>query len=380
MQVTLSFFTQATGWHKPLPDVDSSQTLVLVFSPPDGEQYQTAIKHLHTHYPQAVIAGCSTVAGIFNEHLLENAVVVGIIRFETSRLAFTSAELPHADDSFQAGKQIATTLNAPDLKGIFVLTDGLNTNGSALIRGMASVVNETKVTIVGGLASDKMQFVSTWVLDQGQAVSQRVTGVGFYGKELVFTSYARDGFKPFGPERVITRSAGNTLYEIDGRPALQLYKEYLGEHANNLPAMALHFPLAIWNDTKNHYVVRTVVSINETDDSLGFVADIPQGYSTQLMYGSFDNLLDGAETASRSLAERLPPQTPVFALTISCSGRKLVMGDDTDQELEATLDNLPAGSQQLGFYSYGELAPNAFGGRCCLHNETMTLTVMYEGS
>jgi len=380
VQVTLSFFTQATGWYKPLPEIDSPQTLVLIFSPPDSKPYQTAIKQLHDHYPLSVVAGCSTVAGIFNEHLLENALVVGVIRFKTTRLAFASAELPHIDHSFQAGQQIATDLNAPDLKGIFVLTDGLNTNGSELIRGLASVIDEANVTIVGGLASDNMQYLSTWILYQGQAASMRVSGVGFYGKELVFTSYARDGFKPFGPERIITRSAGNTLYEIDGRPALQLYKEYLGEHADNLPATALHFPLAIWNHTKDHYVVRTVVSINEADNSLGFVADIPQGYSAQLMYGSFDNLLDGAEIASRSLTNRLPPKTPVFALTISCSGRKLIMGDDTDQELEATLENLPTGSQQLGFYSYGELAPTAFGGHYCLHNKTMTLTVMYEGS
>jgi hypothetical protein len=380
VQVTLSFFTQATGWHKPLPDVDSSQTLVLIFSPPDSKHHQTAIEQLHALYPQSVIAGCSTVAGIFNEHLLENALVVGVICFKTTRLAFSSAELPHVEDSFKIGKQIATDLNAPDLKGIFILTDGLNTNGNELIRGIASVINETNVTVVGGLASDNMQFVSTWILHQGQAVSQRASGVGFYGKDLVFTSYARDGFKPFGPERMITRSAGNTLYEIDGHPALQIYKEYLGEHADNLPATALHFPLAIWNQTKDHYVVRTVISVDEANNSLGFVADIPQGYRTQLMYGSFDNLLEGAEIASRSLANRLPPQTPVFALTISCSGRKLVMGDDADQELEATLENLPAGSQQLGFYSYGELAPTALGGQCCLHNETMTLTVMYEGS
>jgi len=380
VQVTLSFYTQATGWHKPLPDVDSPQTLVLIFSPLDHQPYQTAIQQLHARYPQAVIAGCSAIAGIFNEHLLENALVVGIIRFKTTRLAFSSAELAQANSSFQAGQQIAAALKAPDLKGIFVLTDGLNTNGNELVRGLASIVDETDVTIVGGLASDALQFVSTWIFYQGHPVSQRACGIGFYGKELVFTSYARDGFKPFGPERMITRAAGNTLYEIDGRPALQLYKEYLGEYAANLPATALHFPLAIWNQAKDHYVIRSVIAVHEADNSLEFVADIPQGYHMQLMYGSFDNLLDGAETAARRLTERLPPQTPVLALTISCSGRKIVMGDDTVQELEATLENLPAGSQQFGFYSYGELAPTAFGGNCCLHNETLTLTVMHEGS
>lgn len=380
MQVTLTFFTHATGWHKPLPDMDSPQTLVLVFSEPDNQKYKKALEALQEKYARSVIAGCSTVAGIFNEHLLDNGLVVGIIHFHSSHLALATTELHNLEDSLLAGKKIANDLNAPNLKGIMILSDGLNTQGSDLIRGMASVINQQKVTLVGGLASDKMQFERTWVLFNGQATSHRAIGIGFYGEKLVFASHAQDGFKPFGPERLITRANNNVLHEIDGHPALELYKEYLGEHANNLPAMALHFPLAIWNETKDHYVVRTIIGIDETNNSLKFIADIPVGYHTQLMYGSFDNLLDGAELAARHLTNRLPPQQPVLALTISCSGRKLVMADDTDQELEATLENLPAGSQQLGFYSFGELAPMAEGGECGLHNETMTLTVMYEGS
>ncbi len=380
MQVTLTFFTQATGWHKPLPDTDSAQTLVLVFSEPDSTPYQHALNELQQKYPQAIIAGCSTVASIFNEHLLENALVVGVIQFHATRLALTSAELRHDQDSLLAGKHIATQLNAPDLKGILILSDGLNTQGSELLRGMASVINQRNVTIVGGLASDKMEFAHTWVWSNGKPTTHRALGIGFYSEKLVFASHAQDGFKPFGPERLITRAEKNVLYEIDGHPALQLYKEYLGDHANNLPKMALHFPLAIWNEAKDHYVVRTVVSMDESTQSLSFVADIPAGYHAQLMYGSFDNLLDGAELAARNLANTLPPTQPVLALTISCSGRKLVMSEDTDQELEATLSTFPKGSQQFGFYSYGELAPIAFGGQCGLHNETMTLTVMYEGS
>lgn len=380
MQVTLTFFTQATGWHKPLPNTDSPQTLVLVFSEPDSTPYQHALHELQQKYPQAIIAGCSTVASIFNEHLLENALVVGVIQFHATRLRLTTAELRHDQDSLLAGKHIATQLNAPDLKGILILTDGLNTQGSELLRGMASIINQREVTIAGGLASDKMEFTHTWVWNNGKPTSHRALGIGFYSEKLVFASHAQDGFKPFGPERLITRAEKNVLYEIDGHPALQLYKEYLGDHANNLPKMALHFPIAIWNKAKDHYVVRTVVGMDESTNSLSFVADIPMGYHTQLMYGSFDNLLDGAELAARNLANTLPPHQPVLALTISCSGRKLVMSEDADQELEATLSTFPKGSQQFGFYSYGEIAPIAAGEPCGLHNETMTLTVMYEGS
>ena len=312
MQVTLTFFTHATGWHKPLPDIDSPRTLVLVFSDPDPQHYQQALDTLQKKYANSIIAGCSTVAGIFNEHLLENALVVGVIHFHNSLLALTSAELHTPEDSLMAGKKIANDLNAPDLKGILILSDGLNTLGNELIKGIASVINQREVTLVGGLASDKMQFAKTWVWLHGQALTHRALGIGFYGEKLVFASHAQDGFKPFGPERQITRAANNILYEIDGQPALELYKEYLGEHANGLPATALHFPLAIWNEDKEHYVVRTIIAIDETENSLKFIADIPVGYRTQLMYGSFDNLLDGAELAARNLTKKLPPINPYW--------------------------------------------------------------------
>jgi hypothetical protein len=235
------------------------------------------------------------------------------------------------------------------------------------------------VNIVGGLASDAMQFTATWLLCHGVPVPHKVCGIGFYGEKVVFGGQAKNGFKPFGPERLITRANKRILYEIDHRPALELYKEYLGEHAADLPTTALNFPLAIWKNDKRHYAVRVPVAVNELDNSLIFVADIPTGYSAQLMYGNVDNLIDGAEAAARSLG-RLTSNEPRLLLTISCAARKLTMGEDTHQELETVLDNLAPGSQQFGFYAYGELAATEPGGACAHQNATMTLTVLYEGS
>lgn len=382
MQASLTFYTQAAGWHQPLPEADSPQTLVLVFSEPDNTHYQQALLDLQKKYPRSILAGCSTLAGVFNHTVQEQALVVGIIRFHSSHLAIAFAELNGLQDSWEAGRQIASKLDKPGLQGILLLSDGLNTQGCDLISGMASVINQQQVTIAGGLASDKFQLKTTWILCNGQPASHMACGIGFYGDKLVFATHAQDGFKPFGPERVITRAAGQTLYEIDEQPALQLYKEYLGEeHSRQLPAACLRFPLAIWEHDRQRYVVRTPIAVDEDTHSLTFVADVPVGYQAQLMYGSFDNLVEGAEMVARNLASTLPPDTPVLALAISCTGRKIVLADDTPEELEATLGGLPPGSQQFGFYSYGEIAPTAQGtGGCSLHNETMTLTVLYEGN
>lgn len=380
MQVVLTFFTEATGWHKPLPDLDSPRTLVLVFGKAESRHYQSALDELTAKYPTSLMAGCSTVAGIFDDYLMEDALVVGIIHFHTTRLTLVSREINASSESWQAGKNIAENLYAPDLKGVLILSDGLNTNGTELARGLASAL-PANVMVAGGLASDPMEFKHTWILHRGVPATHMVCGIGFYGEQIYFATQAKDGWRPFGPERTVTKSAGNILYEIDQQPALELYKEYLGEHAAGLPATALHFPLAIWGESKERYLVRTILGIDENTNSLIFAGDIPNNSKTQLMYGSFDNLVEGAEIAARILTENLPDTSqPVLALAISCAGRKLVMQEDTDQELEAALESFPPDSRQIGFYSFGELAPSFPGEGCSLHNETMTITVIYEGS
>ncbi len=378
MQVVSTYYTHASGWHEPLPDLDSPQTLVLVFGEAEYQSYHHVLSELQKKYPTSIMAGCSTLAGIYNESLMEHALVVSVIRFDKTRLLFTAAEQYYGDSSWQAGQQLARQLTAPDLRGVIVLADGLHTHGTKLIQGMASLLDPYEVKIVGGLASDPFKFVSTWVLVNGAPASHMVSAIGFYGDDIVFASDSRDGFKPFGAERIITRADDRVLYEIDGRPALELYKEYLGDHAAKLPLSALNFPLAIWHEDKRHYAVRVPISVNEETQSLHFIADIPEGYKTQLMFGNMDNLLDGVEAVAQSLANTLPEDVPVLAFTISCTVHKLIMGDDTDQELASVMDELSPGSQQIGCYTFGELAPTEQSGGCSLHNATMTLAIMYE--
>jgi hypothetical protein len=378
MQVILTFFTPATGWHKPLPNMDSPQTLVLVFGEPDHHSVASAFKDLQAQYLTSVIAGCASMASVFGEKLLQKGLAVAVIRFHYARLVLAETPLTSPANSHQAGEYLGLKLQAPDLKGILLLTDGLNTQGTELIRGLATQVNPQTVAIVGGLASDRMAFQATWVLHNGVPCSGRACGIGFYGEKVVFASQSRDGFRPFGPERRITRADNRTLYELDHRPALQVYKEYLGDHAQHLPQSALNFPLAIWNSDKQHYAVRVPVAVDETEQSLSFIADIPTGYQTQFMYGSADYLTDGAEDAAKTLVANVPANTPVLAFIISCAARQLIMDEDTFQELEAVQERLPHDSQQFGFYGFGELAPTEYGGGCSHHNATMTLSLLYE--
>jgi hypothetical protein len=106
-----------------------------------------------------------------------------------------------------------------------------------------------------------------------------------------------------------------------------------------------------------------------------FAGDLPQGWMAQLMRADFDALVSGAEEAAAVAGVDTAGNGLVVA--ISCVGRRLVMGEAAEEEVEATLDRLPTGSTQVGFYSYGELSPFS-SGPCDLHNQTMTLFAISE--
>jgi hypothetical protein len=258
-----------------------------------------------------------------------------------------------------------------------VLSDGLNVNGSQLVAGFNEVLNGTAV-VTGGLAGDGDRFQRTWVLSGSTPLSNQVVAVGFYGDRIRIGHGSRGGWDIFGPERRVTASEGNVLRELDGQPALDLYKEYLGELAAGLPATALRFPLALRaNADDKKRLVRTILGVNEDEGSLTFAGDVPEGFLAQLMRTNLDRLVDGAEAAAEMTQNRGADGETTLAVAISCVGRRMVLGERAEEEVEVTLDELPDSTQQIGFYSYGEISPFA-SGTCDLHNQTMTLTTIHE--
>ena len=187
------------------------------------------------------------------------------------------------------------------------------------------------------------------------------------------------GWDSFGVDREVTLSKGNILYELDGQPALELYKRYLGSHASKLPASALLFPLSLRLKDSDTALVRTVLSVNELDGSMIFAGDIPQGEYVRLMKANSDKLIDGALGAAEMSKTSLHGLIPDFAILISCVGRKLVLKQRVEEELEIIRDAIGMNASMTGFYSYGEISPiKPFGQHCELHNQTMTITLFTE--
>ncbi|PWY54979.1 hypothetical protein DGG96_14350 [Legionella qingyii] len=385
MEIKTFQFLKNKGWSlKEFPDLDSENTLVLIFAAPEFKDFQDPIIQLANFYSNSNIIGCSTAGEIFGNNLFDRSITVAVIKFAKTSLKIAKAEVNNSKDSENAGKVIAEQLKADDLHSIFILSDGLNVNGSELVQGLNTVKANQNIIITGGLAGDGSQFGKTWAILNNKILDHYAVAVGFYGSDIHIGHASMGGWDIFGPVRRITRSESNILYELDYQPALQLYKEYLGEKASELPSSGLLYPLAI-NNPQIHdetQLVRTILAINEKEQSLTFAGDIPMGWHAQLMRANFDRLIDSAHEAGLlanklMLNDNLEKLGPVLAIDISCVGRRLLLGERTEEEIESTMSALPKGSTQVGFYSYGELSPFSVG-NCELHNQTMTITTIYE--
>jgi hypothetical protein len=367
------------GWQGPLPvDLDSADTLILAFGASAYAQQPEALAELAAAFPRSVLVGCSTAGEIAGAQVSDASLSVAVAQFAHTRLRRALTEVAGPEDSRAAGQRLGAQLAGEDLRAVFVLSDGLNVNGTPLVEGLAGAL-PAGVAISGGLASDGDRFASTWVLDGARPAARCISAVGLYGTRLRVSHGYEGGWSVFGPERRITRSEDNVLYELDGQPALDLYKTYLGKLAAGLPGTALLFPIAIRRHDGGGTLVRTILGIDEARRSLTFAGDMPEGAIARLMRTNSDRLIESASQAVRQATRDLPADSAPLVIAVSCVGRRLILGQRTEEEVETVVDGAPAGACHVGFYSYGEISP-AHGRDAIseLHNQTMTVTVFSE--
>ena len=372
----LQYYTFNETWNKNLDtSLNSAQTLVIVFGSSHVEKVKQPLQEIAAAFPDSIIIGASTSGEIVMDELKDDSVVVTVLKFHSTQVKLVTAQIQSAKDSFNIGKNLATSLQDDDLKSIFILSDGLKINGSGLTNGFNDVIN-SDVVMSGGLAGDAADFTATWVIVNNQALSGYVTAIGLYGDKIHVDYGSEGGWDIFGIQRNVTKSTDNIVYELDGQPILDIYKKYLGSQAKDLPASGLLFPLGIYSNDDN-IIVRTILAIDEEEKSITFAGDVPTNSKVCLMKSNNDRLIDAALNSSNAVDLKGYQDEPLLNIAISCIGRKLVLKQRAEEELEAILENLPKTTVQVGFYSYGEISPTGLIG-CDLHNQTMTLTTIWE--
>jgi hypothetical protein len=379
MKIEQKKWTPTTNWQSISTSL-KGQTVTLVFA--FGDRFllndEKRFAELRQLYPKAHIVLASTSGNILGTNLDDQSIVTTAIAFEhSSSVEIKRINIKDVKSSFKAGEEVGQGLTQHNLQHVFLLSDGHIVNGSELLKGILSVLPQS-IAVTGGLAGDGTRFEKTVVGVDAAPQEGEIVVIGFYGTHLKFGIGSFGGWDPFGIERKITRSSGNILFELDGKSALDLYKKYLGDQVKELPGSAMLFPLAIRPDEHAIPIVRTILSINEKDKSMIFAGDIPEGWYAQLMKANFDRLVEGAFHAANFSHEMLENQSPDLALLISCVGRRLVLDQRTEEELDSVQEVFGNDTVILGFYSYGEIAPKMRRIGCELHNQTMTITTIVE--
>ncbi|NWJ50203.1 MAG: FIST C-terminal domain-containing protein [Bacteroidetes bacterium] len=379
MKTEQCIYSDSKGWVKKSDErLGKLAQLVFLFGNKDLLKIQQHIDFIRNTYPVAQIVGCSTSGEIFQEEVMNNNIVCTAVWFENTQIIVAVEHIDAMENSFRVGENLAEKLDKEGLVHIMVFSEGLNINGSELTKGLNSKLND-KISVTGGLAGDQIAFVETVMVFNGPGVKNLVLGIGFYGEHLKVGYGSMGGWDSFGVDREVTRSEGNILYELDGQPALELYKRYLGDHAAGLPASALLFPLSLRLKDTETALVRTILAVNEADGSMTFAGDIPQGEYVRLMKANNDKLIYGASDAAEMSKVSLQQSSPDLAILISCVGRKIVLKQRAEEELEVIREVIGNSVTMTGFYSYGEICPlKPFAQHCELHNQTMTITLFKE--
>jgi hypothetical protein len=382
MNIEQRKWTRTSGWVQiSTADFSAPPQLVFVFGATAILKDTQFFGEMRSMYPDSHMLSCTTAGEILGNEVSDDSVALTAVFFESTELRFGETEVETGSDSYEAGKRVIGALEQGGLVHVMVFSDGLKVNGTALVRGISEVLPKT-VSVTGGLVGDGSNFKETLVGIDKAPTSGKVAVIGFYGDKLKIGYGSLGGWDTFGPERMITKSKENVLYEMDGKPALGLYKEYLGEQAKDLPSSGLLFPMSL--RLKNQggdevEIVRTLLAVDEQAQSMTFAGDMPEGVYARLMKANFDRLIDGAAGAASMSIEPLGSSSPDLAILISCIGRKLVLRERVDEEIEAVRSRIGDKAAICGFYSYGEICPTASTEKQCqLHNQTMTITTFRE--
>ena len=353
------------------------QPLVLVFGNRFALESESIYQEIRDLYPKGEIVFGTTSGEILENNVYDESIVLTAIEFEKSSFKIVHENMnSHGMNAEELGQGLINKLPKEDLKHTFIISEGTNVNGSSLIKGLESKLG-SQVSISGGLCGDDARFERTLASYNENPKEGEVVCIGFYGDTLEITSANYGGWTGFGPQRTITKSKNNILYELDGKPALDLYKLYLGDKAKGLPEAALLYPLSVQMADSKEVIVRTILNINEENNAMILAGDVPEGSKVQLMMSTVDDIAEAAATAG-DYAMRDRKTNPELALLVSCVGRKLVMDQRTEEEVEEVIGSIGEKAKIIGFYSYGEMAPFAGQQECKLHNQTMTLTLFSE--
>ncbi len=339
-----------------------SANLIIVFSSVVFDQ-KIMLQGIRSVTKETPLLGCSTAGEIITTGPSKNSVVVMAIA--TDGLEFHLGRGENIkQDATAAGKQLAQDLLSKTKAGkvMMMMPDGLAGNGADIVRGIQEVLG-ANFLIAGGAAGDDFLFKETYEYYNGEVLNGAVVGA-MVSDEAKFGIGVRHGWQPIGAAKRVTKSKGNVLYELDGKPAIHIYEEYFGKEAEALRSeplarMAITYPLGLRIPHSDEYLIRDPITVGEKGE-INCAAEVPEGSEIKLMMGSKEAAIAAATQAAEQCLTQVKTRggsKVTTAIIFNCIARDKVLGQDAKDEIAAIRKTLGDNVEFIGFYTYGEQAP-----------------------
>jgi hypothetical protein len=357
-------------------------SLVLMFATA-GHDQAALLASVRAVTGEAPLSGCSAEGVITQAGSDEGSHAVAVMALASDELRFrTLAARGLSSDSRRCGRELAACIESSANSQLLLLfPDGLTVQSSELFAGLASALPRP-IPVVGGGSGEMMHFERTYQYRDGELLSDGVAGVlieGDFDAEIEVSH----GCEVVGSERTVTRSEGGSVFEIDGRSAWSVVKEYLDDDAEDLDALAVSYAcVAERLSPEAHgeygpYVIRVPLRLDKSTGALFFPGELKSGAKVYMARRDPERIRKSAVRSAERLAARRAGQAPLAMLHFDCTGRgRLLFGERTSVE---SIDPMQRAFGKeipwLGFHTYGEIAPVL--GRMQYHNYTVVLCAIY---
>src|SRR5918997_2390896 len=316
----------------------------------------------------APLSGCSAEGTIGGDYADESNFSVVVMAISSEELRWRNGLATGlGTDSWTTGQKVAQSLSfdlGTDAVGLFVFPDGTTVNFDQFFAGLeGNLSSDWFLPLWGGGAGDNFAMRQTYQYRDDEIASDGVAYALLSG-EAQPASAVGIGYIPIGSERTVTRSQGNVIYEIDGKPVLEVLQEYVPDRAlaENWQSYAITFALCFRAPSyikDEEYVVRTILSVDETDGSATTQTEVPEGTSVWLSSRDQEKVTTGLDRMAAQIKQELGGNQPKLVFQFDCVSRGKLMFRDQEkirllrQFRQAIGPDVP----WAGFYTYGEIGP-----------------------
>jgi hypothetical protein len=336
-----------------------------------GYDQHSLLRAVRVATGDAPLTGCSGEGTINGDDADESNFSVVVTAISSEELQWTNGLAAGLKaDPRAVGKRVAKELLphlSSDTIGLFVFPEGRAENFDHFFAGLEeNLPSDQFLPLWGGGAGNDLKLGKpTYQYCDDEVITDGVSYALLSGE--AHTAWAiSHSVIPIGGERIVTRSKGNVIYEIDGKPATDVFKEYLPEDALAANrdwvrygiSLALSFKAPSYMKDEE-YVVRGVPQPSLTDGSITVQTEVEEGTSIWFSSRDKEKITTGFDRMATQIEEQLAGEKPELVFQFECVTRGKMMFREQEklQLLRQFRQSLDAEVPWVGFYTIGEIGP-----------------------